>query len=112
MKREFPARLVRVVDGDTLVVDFDLGFHITSRQHCRLRGIDTPEIFRPSSAEEKERGLAAKRFVENWFFNRIGKIRIVSHELGKYGRPIVDLYHDGENLADALKAAGFDKNNG
>ena len=40
---QFQARVKRVVDGDTLDLDIDLGFHITLRERVRLMGIDTPE---------------------------------------------------------------------
>jgi len=39
----YNARLVSVTDGDTIVVDLDLGFRLTLRQNVRLLGIDAPE---------------------------------------------------------------------
>jgi len=43
MIRVFPARLVRVVDGDTFVVRLDLGVSVFADQTVRLYGVDTPE---------------------------------------------------------------------
>ena len=40
---QFQAKVRRVVDGDTLDLDIDLGFHITLSERVRLMGIDTPE---------------------------------------------------------------------
>lgn len=40
---EYSARLLRVVDGDTLDVDVDLGFNIHTKQRVRLLGINCPE---------------------------------------------------------------------
>lgn len=54
--RSYPARLRRVIDGDTYLLDIDLGFYTTSSQRIRLRGVNTPEIV----GEERASGLAAK----------------------------------------------------
>jgi len=62
---EFKAKLTRVVDGDTLVFDLDLGFDVwLNNQHIRLADINCPEV-RTKDLQEKERGLAAKVFVED-----------------------------------------------
>ena len=40
---EYKCRVIKVVDGDTIDVDIDLGFNITlSNQRIRLQGVDTP----------------------------------------------------------------------
>lgn len=52
--------IVRVIDGDTVDVDIDLGFSVWLRnQRVRLQGIDTPES-RTKDLAEKAHGLAAK----------------------------------------------------
>ena len=57
---QYKAQLIKVVDGDTIEVDFDLGFGVWLRnQRIRLYGIDTPES-RTSDKEEKARGLISK----------------------------------------------------
>ena len=54
---EYKCKLVKVVDGDTVDVDIDLGFGVwLQNQRIRLYGIDTPES-RTSDAEEKSMGL-------------------------------------------------------
>ena len=51
---EYKCKLVKVVDGDTVDVDIDLGFGVwLQNQRIRLYGIDTPES-RTSDAEEKK----------------------------------------------------------
>ena len=55
----YKAKLDRVVDGDTLDANIDLGFDITVHKRIRLAGINTPES-RTRDKEEKKRGLAAK----------------------------------------------------
>ncbi len=52
--------VTRVVDGDTVDVDVDLGFDVwLKKQRVRLAGIDTPES-RTRNLAEKALGLAAK----------------------------------------------------
>jgi len=58
---EYRAKLVNVVDGDTVDVDIDLGFGIWMRdERVRIMGIDTPES-RTRDLTEKKFGLAAKQ---------------------------------------------------
>lgn len=60
----YEAEIVRIIDGDSIVVDIDLGFNTWLRnQSIRLYGIDTPEI-RTKDLDEKAHGLMAKQFVE------------------------------------------------
>ena len=59
-------RCWRVVDGDTVDVDIDLGFGTWMRkQRIRMYGIDTPES-RTRDLEEKKYGPAAKDFLVKW----------------------------------------------
>ena len=52
-------KVLKVVDGDTIDVDIDLGFNITYYQRVRLAGIDTPES-RTTDKKEKALGLEVK----------------------------------------------------
>ena len=62
----YKCKIVRVVDGDTVDVDIDLGFDVwLKKQRIRLYGVDTPES-RTRDLEEKKYGLAAKHFVESY----------------------------------------------
>ena len=56
---EYHAVVDRVVDGDTLDVTIDLGFHTYIKTRVRMEGMNAPES-RTRDLEEKERGLAAK----------------------------------------------------
>lgn len=61
---EYKARVIRVVDGDTVDVDIDLGFGIwMNNERVRIMGIDTPES-RTRDKIEKQFGLAAKARLE------------------------------------------------
>ena len=75
---EYKCKLVKVVDGDTVDVDIDLGFGVwLQNQRIRLYGIDTPES-RTSDAEEKKYGLAAKQRMQEWLDG--GNLKIVTHK--------------------------------
>ena len=61
---EYKAKVVKIVDGDTVDVDIDLGFGVTLKdERVRIMGIDTPES-RTSDKVEKVFGLAAKERVK------------------------------------------------
>ena len=84
---EYNCTIVKVVDGDTVDVDIDLGFGVwLKKQRIRLYGIDTPES-RTRDLEEKKYGLGAKAFVETHL--PVGSTRTlttVQDKTGKYGR--------------------------
>lgn len=108
----YHANVVRVIDGDTLVLDIDLGCHIWLRgEHCRLFGIDTAEV-RTRNPWHKAHGLAAKAFVED-LLPRGRKVRVRTHldRSGKYGRLLVDVDVPERNatLTQLLLAGGFEK---
>ena len=81
----YNCRIARIVDGDTLDVDIDLGFGIwKTNERIRLWQIDTPEC-RTRDKEEKKYGLIAKNFVEQHL--PIGKIfELQTLEKDKFGR--------------------------
>lgn len=57
-------KVLRVVDGDTIDVDIDLGFNVSYTQRVRLAGIDTPES-RTTDLKEKALGLESKEYLKN-----------------------------------------------
>ena len=60
---EYRCKVVKIVDGDTVDVDIDLGFGVwLKKERIRMFGIDTPES-RTRDLEEKKYGLAAKKFI-------------------------------------------------
>ena len=56
---DYKAKLLRVVDGDTVDAEIDLGFDVSVKKRIRLVGINTPEC-RTRDLKEKALGLAAK----------------------------------------------------
>lgn len=83
----YRCKVIKVIDGDTVDVDIDLGFGIWMKdERVRLYGIDTPES-RTSDKEEKLYGLAAKEFLANmcddeWMILECNKY----DSKGKFGR--------------------------
>ena len=61
---EYRIKVVRVIDGDTVDVDIDLGFGVwMHKERVRLYGIDTPES-RTRDKVEKVFGKAAKAYLQ------------------------------------------------
>ena len=95
---EYRCEVVKIIDGDTIRVDVDLGFGIWSRNETvRLYGIDTPES-RTRDLEEKKYGLADKQFLTN-MLDDSGGIKLKSHGKGKFGRILGELWRT-TNYAD------------
>lgn len=92
------ARLLKVVDGDTLDVEIDLGWSTKLKERVRLEFVETPEM----KLEELEAGKWVKAKVEEYLpegtllrvisvaYQRTGKIR------GKFGRTLAHIYHAEE----------------
>lgn len=93
---EYQCKIVKVVDGDTVDVDIDLGFDVVLRdQRIRLYGIDTPES-RTRDKEEKKYGLYAKNYLKN-ALGKKGIIRTKKDGRGKFGRILGEfIIYDGE----------------
>lgn len=80
MPYEYHAKVINVVDGDTIVVDIDLGFNVVlSNQSVRLLGVDTPES-RTSDKIEKVFGLASKEYAKEFVENCKKQIILRTHK--------------------------------
>ena len=89
---EYKCNLVKVVDGDTVDVDIDLGFGVWLRkQRIRLYGIDTPES-RTRDKVEKVYGLAAKDFLSKMLSTGEMSIKTYKDAKGKFGRILGELF--------------------
>ncbi len=87
------AKVTKVVDGDTVYLLLDLGFHTFVQAHCRLLGVDTPEIYHARNEKEKKAGLACKEFLKT-LLSSYPELIVKTHKdkTGKYGRYLVEIY--------------------
>ena len=103
-------KVTKIVDGDTIDVDIDLGFNISFSQRVRLAGIDTPES-RTKDAREKALGLEVKNKVK--VSMESAKKVIIKTELPdsteKYGRILGWVYLDDstKSLNEQLIEEGY-----
>ena len=107
---DYKCKIVKVIDGDTVDVDIDLGFGIWMKdERVRIMGIDTPES-RTRDKVEKKFGLAAKERLKSL----LGKTSVLKTQVsksgedmkGKFGRILgdFDVYcHDTDAWRPATK---------
>ena len=106
----YRAKVVRVIDGDTVDVDIDLGFGIWQKnERVRIMGIDTPES-RTRNKIEKKFGLAAKAKLKSI----LGKITVLKTTInkkgvdmkGKFGRVLGDFIIEGKQVTEIMCKSG------
>jgi len=109
----YQVKLLKVIDGDTVDVDVDLGFDVWMRnQRIRLHGIDTPES-RTRDREEKRFGIRAKQHLSHMIATEIEhgplvgadtkkQISLQSLGRGKFGRILGVLFVDGVNVNEKM----------
>ncbi len=107
---EYRAKIVKIIDGDTVDVDIDLGFGISlNNERVRIMGIDTPES-RTRDKVEKKFGLASKARLKEL----LGKDTILKTQIGrggedmkgKFGRILGDFIVDGKKAGEILIKEG------
>lgn len=105
---KYACKVLRVVDGDTVVVQVDLGFSVKVDIKFRLSSINTPEL----RGDQKEKGLAAKAEVERLL--SLGQVTVQSEKpvkADKYGRWLGTFFvQQGDvstNVNETLIASGF-----
>lgn len=92
-------KVIKVVDGDTIDIEIDLGFDIFIKKRVRLNAINAPES-RTRDLEEKKRGLAAKARLKE--LCEEGDLILKSCGIGKYGRVLGEIYTRGCNINNIL----------
>ena len=90
---QYKAKLIRVVDGDTVDALIDCGFSTFKKERIRLHGINTPEC-RTRDKEEKKRGLAAKARLKQLIKEGNNELLVETSidKKGKYGRLLGKLF--------------------
>jgi len=96
---QYNCKIVRVVDGDTLDVDIDLGFDIfLQKKRIRLQGLDTPEKRSKDSLEKVFGNLASEKVKEYLRRDISYKLTTYKDKVGKFGRILGDIEIYDENL--------------
>jgi endonuclease YncB( thermonuclease family) len=88
------AKVISVYDGDSIKVIFPLNGEYF-RWSCRLNGVDTPEI-RTKNLKEKEMGLKVRDLLREKILDKI--VTLKCGELDKYGRLLIDITYENENI--------------
>jgi len=91
----YRARVKRVVDGDTVDFDVDLGFYISIKIRTRLIGVDTPE----RGHEDWAKATATLTNLLEQQKDEEGYVMIETKKTGKYGRWLVNIKGVNESLA-------------
>ena len=99
---EYSAIVNRVVDGDTYDITVSLGFDINVKVRFRLKGVDTPETWRPKTEAEKEHGALATQAVKDLIEGEY--VTINTYRKDKYGRYLCDININEIDLAEFLRA--------
>ena len=101
---EYSAEVKKVYDGDTITVDFDLGFGIILRkQKIRLLGINTPEV----RGESRDQGLISRDRLRERILGKTVTIKTSRDKKGKYGRWIGEVFIKDENINQWLLNEGL-----
>ena len=110
----YQAKVLNVVDGDTLDLLVDLGFNVHHQIRVRLNGLNTPES-RTSDIREKELGLKAKSFTSDWVVRHpVVHVSTSKDKKEKFGRILALIYSDdiktaclNEDLIDSGNARAY-----
>lgn len=85
---EYYGICTNIVDGDTIDVVLDLGFHLAYGLRLRLHGIDAPE----KRGAEREAGVKATLWLAERIYKKDIKIETFRDKTGKYGRMVAVIY--------------------
>jgi endonuclease YncB( thermonuclease family) len=97
---EYTATVVRVVDGDTVVVSIDLGFKIKIEHTLRLYGLNAPELPTPE-------GKAAAEALRQKLNCADVLIRTRKDAQEKYGRYLATIFRVPRNINEEMVHEGY-----
>lgn len=100
---EYRCKVVKVVDGDTVDCDIDLGLWTRRQERVRLLGINAPEVTGP----EAERGKLATTALQAKVVGKTLTVKTVLDKGDKYGRLLGVFYDGDENLNEWMVAHGY-----
>lgn len=97
-------KVVRVVDGDTLIIDYN-----GTEERVRLIGVDTPESVHPDEEKNTEFGTTASNFSKELLTDKYVKIELDVQERDQYGRILAYVYLDDVMVNKILLEEGYAK---
>lgn len=105
---EYAATPIRVIDGDTVVLDVDLGFQVHIQVTARLYGIDAAEVRAEPERAAKATEHLTKMLEIGPITCRTYKTKIGKDKAGKYGRYLVQLSDCfGKNINQSMVEDGY-----
>ena len=106
---EYKAGLVRVLDGDTVVLSVDLGFNVGVQEHFRLSNINAPELH-GHDPDTKAAALESKKYLEGLLAAGPLTIRSERRTQEKFGRYLVRIVNGaGVAVNEEMVKAGHAK---
>ncbi len=107
----YNAIVTKVVDGDTLDLEVDLGFSVKVEHRIRLHGVDAYEtsLRGDTTEEEKQKGIEAKAFLIERLLRKKVVIETIKDKKGKYGRYLANVCIDGKMVSEMLVKKGYVK---
>jgi len=101
---EYKAVCVSVRDGDSAWLEIDMGLRIYHKANCRLFGINTPEL-NSTDTVQREKAVAAKARLTELIAGKA--MTIISKGFDKFGRSLVTIFIDGNNINQQMIVEGF-----
>lgn len=96
--------VVRVVDGDTIVVNYN-----GTNEKVRLIGVDTPESVHPNESKNTEEGVITSNYTKERLTGKTVKLEFDVQERDKYGRLLAYVYLDNYMYNKELLEKGYAK---
>ncbi len=94
----YNAKVVKIIDGDTVDVLIDLGFEVYKKVRCRLARINSPEL---TTSEGK---IAKSFLIDTLPINE--PVVIVSKDYDKYGRSVAEIYYKETSMNQLMLDMG------
>jgi len=95
-------KVLRVVDGDTLIIEMD-----NKEERVRLIGVDTPESVHPDASKNVEAGKIASEFTKSRLEGEYIELEFDVQERDRYGRLLAYVWHNGEMFNKVLLREGY-----
>lgn len=98
----YKARVVKVIDGDTVEMLVDLGFSVSIQKRFRLYGINAPELKNDTNSI----GKISKQYLTQLINNKDVIIKTEKNKTDKYGRYIATIFLDNVNINQKIVSDG------